>query len=301
MINIWKNLDPKVKEVILQDPSHVVIFLIIVVLTVVIGFLFYVLCIWLSMKVSGKVFRFLEKRHGKKIHLQFAENLVKGFIIILFVVIPLAGDRIKQSILGSAAVLAAIVGFAAQDVIKDILSGLLISIYKPFDLGDRIELEDGTAGIVESISMRHVVLVLIDTVRLIIPNSKLNGATVKNFSYSYVFRSAEFTFPVNYKSEIAKAKEIIFNAVEESPYSVPGKRNKNGENVYGPVYFISIADSALLMKVTVYYEDGTPTEVLKDDINTRVFEALIKHGIDVPYNYSNVVLKLDGKTDIGSL
>ncbi len=293
MLNtILNSIDPKVKEEILSDPSNIIYFIITVVLTFVISFIFYLLCIWLCMKISGKIFRFLEKKNGKKIHLQFAENLIKVIIIILFVVVPLAGDQINKSILGSAAVLAAVVGFAAQDVIKDILSGLLISIYKPFDLGDRIELEDGTAGIVESISMRHVVLTLIDTVRLIIPNSKLNGATVKNFSYSYVFRSAEFTFPVSYKSEIAKTKQVIFDAVEESPYSVPGKKTKSGDNVYAPVYFISIADSALLMRVTVYYEDGTPTEVLKDDINTRVFEALINSGIDVPYNYTNVVLKM---------
>ena len=60
--------------------------------------------------------------------------------------------------------------------------------------------------------------------------------------------------------------------------------------VYGPVYFIAINDSSLAMKVTVYYKSDTPTEVLKDDINTRVFEALGAAGIKIPYPYTSVDL-----------
>jgi small-conductance mechanosensitive channel len=61
--------------------------------------------------------------------------------------------------------------------------------------------------------------------------------------------------------------------------------------IYGPVYFISIDDSSLAMKVTVYYKSGTDTEVLKDDINTRVFEALGNAGIEIPYPYTSVVMQ----------
>jgi small-conductance mechanosensitive channel len=45
------------------------------------------------------------------------------------------------------------------------------------------------------------------------------------------------------------------------------------------------------MKVTVYFKPGTATEVIKDDINTRVFEALISAGIEIPYPYTSVVMQ----------
>ncbi|SFB73461.1 mechanosensitive ion channel family protein [Butyrivibrio sp. YAB3001] len=274
-----------------DNAGMVPIVIIIGILFAVVLFLSYFFLAWLCIRISRKVFRHIEKRKGKSIELQFTENLLRLIIIVLFIIMPLAGDQIKQSILGSAAVIAAIVGFASQDAIKDIMSGLLISVYKPFDLGDRIELEDGTAGIVESITMRHVVLVLIDTVRLVVPNSKLNSSTIKNLSFDYVPRSVEFSFPVHYNSDIEKTKDVIFQAVKESPYSIPGKKSKSGDMIYGPVYFIALMDSALKMKVTVYYEPPTATEVLKDDINTRVFAALGEAGIVVPYPHANIIIQ----------
>ena len=168
---------------------------------------------------------------------------------------------------------------------------MLISIYKPFDLGDRIELEDGTAGIVESITMRHVVILRIDTIRMVIPNSKINAASILNYSYGDIQRSCLFKFPVGYDSNITKTKQVISEAVKSSPYSIPGKKQKDGSIDYGNIYFIELDDSALIMAVTVYYEAGIASERLKDDINTRVFEALEENGIEVPYNYTSVVIK----------
>ncbi len=291
LIEILQLQSDQIKQMLSGNPALPVIVIIVMLLIVVLIFLGYFFLAWLCLKISRKFFHSYEKKHGKKIHIQFAENLIKVVIIVLFIVIPLAGDKISQSILGSAAVITAIVGFAAQDVIKDVLSGFLTSIYKPFDLGDRIELEDGTAGIVESITMRHVVLVLLDTVRLVIPNSKLNSIAVRNYSYDYVPRSVQFSVPVGYNSDIEQAKKVIASAIQESPYSIPGKIDKKGEKTYGPVYFLSLENSAIIMKTTVYYEAGSATEVVRDDVYTRVFEALRKNGIEVPYPHTDVLIR----------
>ncbi|MCR5675030.1 MAG: mechanosensitive ion channel family protein [Lachnospiraceae bacterium] len=273
------------------NPSVIIPFLLFVFFATLIIIAFYIFLAWACFKISGRIFRSVEKKRGKTLLIQFTQYIINLVIILLFVVIPLGGDKISQSILGSAAVLAAVIGFAAQDVIRDVLAGLQISFHKPFDIGDRIELEDGTAGIVNSITMRHVVLTLIDTVKLIIPNSKLNCQTIRNLSYDYVPRSAEFSFPVAYDTDIKKAKSVIFDAVKNCDLSIPGKKDANGEMIYAPVYFISIADSALIMKVTVYFDHKTPTEVLKDGINTGVFEALAQAGISIPYPHTTVIMQ----------
>ena len=44
------------------------------------------------------------------------------------------------------------------------------------------------------------------------------------------------------------------------------------------------------MTVTIYYESRYPTEVVKDMVNTRVFEALRENGIEIPYSHMNVIL-----------
>lgn len=291
-------LDQNQEEIVncfVKKPGMFFLTLIAVCLIVILLLLVHFFFVWLCLKLSRKIFSSIERWKGKKIYIQLAESLVKLVIIIVFLVIPLGGDKIGHSLLGSAAVLAAVVGFAAQDVIKNILAGIQISIYKPFDIGSRIELEDGTAGIVEAMTMRHVVLRLMDTVILVIPNSTIFTQTIKNYSHENVPRSVQFSFPVDYKTDIKKARQVIFDAIKESPNSFPGKKDKKGEMVYGPVYFIDIGDSSLNMKVTVYYLAETPTEILKDDINTRVFEALGRAGIEIPYPYTSVILQ---KTDL---
>ena len=263
----------------------------VVLISFLIFFAFSFFILWLMLKLNRKIFSRIEKKHGKQLRYQFMEKCVAAALIILLVVIPLGGDEIAKSLLGSTAVIAAIAGIAAQDVIKDVFSGLAISIYKPFDIGDRIELEDGTVGIVESITMRHVVIVLLDTIRMVIPNSKLNHISVLNYSYGDRPRTIQFKFSVSHDADIVKTKKVIYDTVKESPYSIEGINDKTGKREYMPVYFLDIRDSALMMSVTVFYSSENPTWIVKDDINTRVYEALRKNNIEVPYNYMNIIMK----------
>ena len=84
----------------------------------------------------------------------------------------------------------------------------------------------------------------------------------------------------------------VIAAIAGSPCAVPGKPGKKeGESDYAPVYFLGFKDSSLDMATTVYYKPTTPTEVLKNDINTRVRKALEENGIEIPYNYLNVNLR----------
>lgn len=290
-----KNMVEKIADILINSGygkiESTMIALLLVGIVVILAIAGYILMYLLLKKIAHKLFRTLESKKGHRIHLEFLERITSFGIVVIIVISFLGWRNIGGSLLGSAAVITGVVGFAAQDVIKDILSGLLISIYKPFDLGDRIELEDGTAGIVESITMRHVVIVRIDTIRMVIPNSKINAASILNYSFGDIQRSCLFKFPVDYACDIEKAKKVISEAVKSSPYSIPGKKQKDGTKDYGNIYFIDLSDSALIMAVTVYYEAGIPSEKLKDDINTRVFEALSQNGIEIPYNHTSVILK----------
>ena len=242
-------------------------------------------------KMNRRVFKKINEKRGRSMTVDFLEQITAFLITVFFVILPFNWDSLRQSIFGSAAVLTAIIGFAAQDVIKDILAGLQISIYKPFDIGDRIEMDNGTTGIVEKITMRHVVLKRIDTLRVVVPNSKMNEYSVVNYSYEEIPRSILFKFPISYRSNIRQAKQVIGQVVKDSPYTIPGKRTADGKLEYAPVYFIELDDSSLVMSVTVYYNHNIPTETVKDDINTTVFETLEANGIEIPYNYTNVVIQ----------
>lgn len=245
---------------------------------------------WLLTRLNRRIFLRVQRR--AKLQLSFFQHITSILIFLSVILLTLSAfngvSSVWKTLLGGTAIISAVLAFVAQDVIKDILAGLMISLHHPFDLGNRIELEDGTAGIVEEMTMRHVVIKEIDSVRKVIPNSRINTMRLTNFSYKSAQRSANFRFSVGYETDIELAKQVVFDAVEESPYTVPEKK-PDGSQTYRPVYFISFADSALILSVTVYYEPTTLTEVLKNDVNTRVRAALREHNIEIPYNYVTVV------------
>lgn len=247
---------------------------------------------WLLTFINSKIFKMVSRRQ-KGIHLAFFERLFKTIIVVGVFVIAISaldsGSSAWKTLLGGTAVISAVAAFAAQDVVKDIIAGLMISLQKPFEIGDRIELEDGTVGVVEDMTNRHVVLIGVDTLRVIVPNSKINAMMITNYCFKRECRSAKFVFPIGYDSDLELARSVILEAIMACPKTIPGREGPNGEPVYSEVYFMRFADSALMMQTTVYYENTTPTERLIDEVNTRVREALNANGVEIPYNYLNVV------------
>ena len=249
--------------------------------------------LWIALRMERKVARkLLDKRDG--INVRLAEKVFRFVLIVVAVQFVIFSSSVTQpfgrALFQGTTVIVAIAGFAAQPVIADLICGLMMTSTRPFDLGDRIEMEDGTAGIVKDITMRHVVLQGVDTMEIIVPNSKLNGMQLKNMSRpaGSGLRSIYFRFGVAYHTDMQQAAEVVGRAVEECPYSVPGKKGPEGPS-YAPVYFMQYDDSSLVLTTTVYYTASHPTEVVKNDINTRVKRALENAGIEIPYNYVNVV------------
>ena len=152
-----------------------------------------IVLMWVLMRVNRIVFREIRKKQ-EGLHLVFFERINKSFILISGTILALSGfgglGSVWKTFLGGTAIISAVLAFAAQDVIKDVLGGLMISIYKPFEIGNRVELENGTTGIIQDITMRHVVIVTLENQRVIIPNSKLNAMSIRNYSYHTNYRAA---------------------------------------------------------------------------------------------------------------
>ncbi len=274
----------------LSDSATIKLLIFIIVILVV-ALALYLGVFLLVLKIKNKAIKHFEKKNGKSLTLQFIERVITVAIVVCFIVLPLGGDQIARSLLGSTAVVAAIVGFAAQDTIKDMFAGLQISLYKPFDVGSRIEFEDGTTGVVESMTLRHVVIILLDTTRAIIPNSRANAMKVINYSYGDVPRSVVFKFPISYDSDVEHAKKIIRKTICDNPLTLnTDEYDKTNPNTRS-VYFLELKDSALIMGATVRFPSNIKSEVLKDEINTSVFNALKENGIEIPYNHVDVIMK----------
>ena len=264
--------------------------------TVLYSILFIVIVlavVWILERANHLVFKKVQQNH-EGLHLRFFERVIGAIILIVGLIVAVSVfdgvDSIWKTLLGGTAIVSAVLAFAAQDVIKDILAGLMISLNRPFEVGNRIELEDGTFGVVEDITMRHVVLRGVDSLRIIVPNSKLNAMSLKNYSYHSDIRSILFRFHIAYGSDVEKAKSIIRQINRESALTVPGV-DKGKYKEYAPVYFMAYEDSSLQLATTVYYKASTPTEKVMNDINMAVDKAFAENGIEIPFAYVNVIQK----------
>src|SRR5436305_13970449 len=86
---------------------------------------------------------------------------------------------IAGGIRASSAVLAVVLGFAAQRTIGNFIAGILIAFSQPLRLGDEVEVEGGR-GIVEEIGLTYTWVKLPDGARLVIPNEKLASEPLRN-------------------------------------------------------------------------------------------------------------------------
>ncbi len=234
--------------------------------------------------------KYMKKR--KSVRAKFAGNLVRVGIIGIAAIWVLTSSKATADfgkvLFQGTAILGAVVGLAAQPVISDLFCGIMISANKPFEIGDRIELDNGVKGDVTDITARHVVIRTVDTVDAIIPNSKLNACVITNMSHNTKIRSVHLQFNVAYGTDMEKAMAVIRQAVIDSEYTVPAWKNTSD---YGPVYFMSFADSSLVLATTVYFQPTSPTEFVKSDINMRVNRGLAEAGIEIPFNHVSVVMK----------
>ena len=235
--------------------------------------------------------KFVKNRLKAKNNLtiRFTQNIIRVAIILIAVIWVLVSSTattdIGKVLFQGTAILGAVFGLAAQPVLGDFFSGIAITLNRPFEIGDWVELENGTAGVVADITPRHVVLRSLGTVEIIVPNSKINALLIKDTSFKKL-RSTKMEFNVAYGTDVDKASEIIKNAVTASELTVPAK-----DEDYGPVFFEAFADSSLVLTMVVYYKQSTSGLEVKTDVNKRVNDAFNEAGIEIPFNYMNVVMK----------
>jgi small-conductance mechanosensitive channel len=125
--------------------------------------------------------------------------------------------------------------------------------------------------------------------RYIVPNSRINAMKLTNYSYHRSGRSAKFLFSVGYDTDLELAKRVIQKAIADCPLTTAGFTDDQGLPSYGRVYFVKFDSSALILQTTVIYESRVPSERLIDAVNCSVREALINNGIEIPYDYVNVI------------
>jgi small conductance mechanosensitive channel len=134
--------------------------------------------------------------------------LVRNMILFLGVLIALAQVGISLGpLLAGLGVAGFIIGFALQDTLSNFAAGMLILIYRPFDVDDFVEV-GGVSGMVNHMSLVNTTILTFDNQTLVVPNSKIWGDVIKNVT-AQTIRRVDMVFGISYTDDIPKTERIL--------------------------------------------------------------------------------------------
>ena len=168
------------------------------------------------------------------------------------------------------------VALAAQETLADTIAGFVIMIDRPYRIGDRIEIQDlSTWGDVVDVGLRSTRIRTRDNRMVIVPNSVIGKSLIVNHSYPDTTYRIEIHIGVSYGIDLEHARETIINSV----------RTVDGVLEDHPVeaLFLEFGDSALIFRVRWWLDSYEDTRRMFDRVNTAMYNALLKEGIDIPF------------------
>ena len=107
-----------------------------------------------------------------------------------------------------------IVGFALQDTLSNFAAGLMILIYRPYDVGDAVE-AGGVMGTVKAMNLVSTTITTWDNQRLVVPNSKIWGDVIRNIT-AEPNRRVDMTFGIAYADDIDHAERVLWDIVKNN-------------------------------------------------------------------------------------
>ena len=271
----------------------------------ILRFLLLAILLWVALHLVGffcrRVQRGLVQRESEAAaFLPFLRVVLKGlcwFLIVPQMIGLVPGlSSLMATLLASGGVLAVVVGIAAQDVLGDVLSGVLIAVFKPFRKGDVVRcLGSGVTGTVEEVNLRHTVLRTYENKRVLIPNGTMSKEVVENANFGDERILCVLFVGISYESDAERALTLL----EEEALALPGYRDcrTEAEKAAGEsevaVRVEEFLDSAVQLRAAFRAENLAASFALKSELYLAVKRRFEAEGIEIAYPHLVVEQKSD--------
>ena len=215
----------------------------------------------------------LEKTKTDPAVVSFVGSMIYFLILIFAVLAALAKFGIQTAsfvaILGAAGFA---IGFALQGSLANFAAGVLILVLRPFKVGDYID-GAGVGGTVKDIQLFTTVLATPDNIKIMVPNGKLFGDTIKNFS-GFDTRRIDFVIGIGYTSDIQKAYDVLMSLIKEDTRILSDPPTN--------IAVSELADSSVNFVVRPWVKRSDYWGV-KFDLTRKIKEAFDENGIEIPF------------------
>lgn len=213
-----------------------------------------------------------------------------GGIIIAFSIPGLRS--VAQSALAGAGVLAVVIGIASQEVLANIMGGTFIVIFKPFRVGDIVDINT-VSGRVEDITLRHTVVNSFQNKRIVIPNAAINKEQIINYNLNERKVCEWIEIGISYDSDIDKALAIMQEEAMNHPYFYDNRTESEINREEPPVRakVLGLRESSVLLRAWVWARNYPAGFNLRLDLYKSIKERFDEEGIEIPFPHRTVIHK----------
>lgn len=238
---------------------------------------------WVLAALVGRVVRRAVERQPAFSDLlkKFLNKMVKRVILFIGLLVAISSMGINVSALfalvGGGAF---VIGFALQDTLGNFAAGVMVLIYRPFDVGDAVEV-GGVSGKVDSVSLVSTTIRTFDNKRVLVPNQSVWGQVITNATAS-TERRVDLVFGIGYDDDIEKAQAILERLVAEHELVLedPAPVIKVHELADSSVNFVCRPWTRTEDYWTVYW-----------DLTRQVKDTFDAEGVSIPYPQMDVHTK----------
>ena len=177
----------------------------------VLAFVLLLFAFWIAARIGRGLMRRAIDRSKLEVSSLARDFFIKmtGRLILLFgFIIAIAQLGIEVGpLLAGLGIAGFIIGFALQDTLSNFASGMMILVYRPFDVGDVIE-AGGITGKVDKMNLVSTMVLTFDNQLLVVPNKQIWGGVIRNVTHQDT-RRVDMKFGIGYSDNIQKAEQLL--------------------------------------------------------------------------------------------
>ena len=215
---------------------------------------------------------------------QLAQIGIYVIALIFYAHLIPALHSLGTALLTGAGIASVVIGLAAQNTLGNLVAGISLLLYRPFHVGDRVQISAPTGietGDIESLTLGYTVLKTWDNRRIVVPNSAMASQVMINLTAGDPRAIAVVPIVIDFGADFDKARAILTTIVQNHPLV---------QEVVGcPV--THLGNSGVTLSVRAWCANAVDAKQVEYDLYEQAKRRFDQQGIEIPNLYTTVVLK----------
>jgi small conductance mechanosensitive channel len=214
---------------------------------------------------------------------QLAQLGIYLVALIIYAHLVPALRSLGTAVLAGVSVASIVIGLAAQSTLGNLIAGVSLLLYRPFQVGDRVQVNapgGPEAGVVEHLTLGYTILQTGDQRRVVVPNSTMASQVTINLTAQTPQAMATVPIRIAYSADIDRARHLLTELAQDHPAI--------REVVACPV--TQLGDSSVELSLKARCADAGVAQQVEFDLYEQAKKRFEREGIEIPFPYTNIVV-----------